>query len=278
MAHNASVHRMRLDVAELESLVRGFEARLRGRAAPMPDATLAELRPWLDEFSAGRSRDRAAPVTDRSDRTNRFLGLLGESLGGMAAETVDLSDEEISQLLGGFAWAASGRPWPGDLNASASAIQRAVEAKQAERKAKVARANLTAAGEYFTKLKQNPAVEERPSGLRYEITQPGSGASPQPGQVARLHYTGTLLTGEVFDSSVQRGEPVELVLEQTIAGFAEGVRLMKIGGKSRLHIPPHLAYGDEGSPGAIPPAATIVFEVELLELKDAPTNPPAAAN
>ncbi len=106
------------------------------------------------------------------------------------------------------------------------------------------------------------------SGLVYTITKPGSGAIAKAGDKVQVHYTGTLADGTVFDSSVTRGAPFEFNLGagQVIAGWDEGVAGMEIGEKRTLVIPANLAYGDNGVPGAIPPGATLTFEVELLAI------------
>jgi FKBP-type peptidyl-prolyl cis-trans isomerase len=104
--------------------------------------------------------------------------------------------------------------------------------------------------------------------LQIEKLTVGSGASPKKGDLVTVHYTGWLTTGEKFDSSVDRDEPFQFVLgaRQVIAGWDQGVAQMKIGDKVRLTLPPDLAYGAEGYPGAIPPNATLIFEVELLDI------------
>jgi peptidylprolyl isomerase len=112
------------------------------------------------------------------------------------------------------------------------------------------------------------------SGLRYSDTKVGTGASPKTGQTCVMHYTGWLYEngakGKKFDSSVDRGQPFEFVIgkHQVIAGWDEGVASMKIGGKRTLIIPPELAYGARGAGGGvIPPNATLIFDVELLDVK-----------
>jgi FKBP-type peptidyl-prolyl cis-trans isomerase len=124
---------------------------------------------------------------------------------------------------------------------------------------------------FFAKLKENKNVIELPSGLRYEVIKAGTGATPKVGQEVSIHYTGTLANGQVFDSSVERGQPAEMVLEpkQLIPGMLEGLQKVAVGGKVKLYIPASLGYGDEGNQ-AIPPAATLIFDVELLGVKDAP--------
>ena len=104
--------------------------------------------------------------------------------------------------------------------------------------------------------------------LQIEILTAGTGRAPNRGEAVTVHYTGRLTDGKVFDSSLPRNEPITFVLgeRQVIAGWDLGVAKLKIGDKAKLTIPPHLAYGESGYPGAIPPNATLVFEVELLSI------------
>jgi FKBP-type peptidyl-prolyl cis-trans isomerase FkpA len=113
------------------------------------------------------------------------------------------------------------------------------------------------------------------SGLYYVVTAEGTGASPKQGEQVSVHYTGTLLNGEKFDSSVDRGEPLNFAHNagQMIKGFDEGVALLKKGGKASLILPSHLAYGAQGAGGRIPPFAVLRFDIELVDIKaTAPAN------
>ncbi len=113
------------------------------------------------------------------------------------------------------------------------------------------------------------ALTKTASGLQYQDVATGSGPAAAPGQVAVVHYTGWLTDGTKFDSSRDRGEPFSFPLGggQVIPGWDEGVAGMKVGGRRKLVIPPDLGYGEMGSPPVIPAAATLVFDVELLELQ-----------
>jgi peptidylprolyl isomerase len=112
-----------------------------------------------------------------------------------------------------------------------------------------------------------------PSGLKITDSKVGTGATPKPGQICVMHYTGWLYEGgakgKKFDSSVDRGQPFEFPIgrRQVIAGWEEGVATMKVGGKRTLIIPPELGYGARGAGGVIPPNATLIFDVELLDVK-----------
>lgn len=121
-------------------------------------------------------------------------------------------------------------------------------------------------------------AETTASGLQYVILEEGTGESPGPGSLVEVHYTGTLEDGTVFDSSYDRGNPIEfpLGMGQVIPGWDEGIALMNEGGKARLIIPPDLAYGEQGAGGVIPPNATLTFDVELISVAPPPPPPPEA--
>ncbi|MBK7804805.1 MAG: FKBP-type peptidyl-prolyl cis-trans isomerase [Saprospiraceae bacterium] len=116
---------------------------------------------------------------------------------------------------------------------------------------------------------KKPGVVSLPSGLQYEIMTKGAGgAKPKATDKVKTHYHGMLTNGNVFDSSVQRGEPISFGLNQVIKGWTEGLQLMSVGDKYRFFIPYDLAYGDRGAGGLIPPYAALIFEVELLGINE----------
>lgn len=115
-------------------------------------------------------------------------------------------------------------------------------------------------------LSRNPTAVQTNSGLIYHEKTAGTGRQPTTASKVKVHYHGSLVDGTVFDSSVSRGEPVEFPLSAVIAGWQEGVAMMKEGGKATLIVPPELGYGASGSPPVIPPSATLIFDVELIKI------------
>ena len=133
--------------------------------------------------------------------------------------------------------------------------------------AKKAEAAAREAGEKFLEEnKKNAEVQETASGLQYVVEKEGEGAQPTAEDEVTVHYTGKLLDGTVFDSSVNRGEPATFPLNRVIPGWTEGVQLMKEGAKYIFFIPSDLAYGAQGVPQVIPPHSTLIFEVELIKV------------
>ncbi len=119
-------------------------------------------------------------------------------------------------------------------------------------------------------LKQNatqPGVKTTPSGLQYKVITEGTGKAPAATDTVLVHYRGTTIDGQEFDSSYKRNEPISFPLNGVIPGWTEGVQLMKEGGKIQLFIPSDLAYGSRGAGGVIPPDSTLIFDIELLKVQ-----------
>lgn len=119
---------------------------------------------------------------------------------------------------------------------------------------------------FLAENKKHAAVKETASGLQYEILTEGTGKVPAKTDKVRVHYTGSLIDGTVFDSSVKRGTPAEFPVTGVIAGWVEALQMMPVGSKWRLTIPHNLAYGERGAGASIPPFSTLIFEVELLDI------------
>ena len=150
-----------------------------------------------------------------------------------------------------------------ELQAAYEQFQKDMQQKQLD-DAKKAQAS---SDSFLTENGKKPGVKTTASGLQYLVTKEGTGKSPAADSMVKVHYTGKLVDGTVFDSSVERGEPIEFPLNQVIPGWTEGLQLMKEGGKATLYIPSQLGYGQQGVPGTIPPNSTLIFDVELIEVK-----------
>ncbi|ULA62795.1 MAG: FKBP-type peptidyl-prolyl cis-trans isomerase FkpA [Nitrospira sp.] len=196
--------------------------------------------------------------TNDDQKTLYALGLaISQSLATFA-----LSESELDFVKSGLTDGALKRTPKVDLQAFGPKIQQLQQARASV----VADAEKKAGAAYLAKAAAEKGSIKTESGIVITPMKPGTGATPKPTDTVKVHYHGTLLDGTVFDSSVKRGEPATFPLSQVIKCWTEGVQQIKVGGKSRLVCPANLAYGDRGSPPAIKPGATLVFEVELLEI------------
>ncbi|CAN5680006.1 FKBP-type peptidyl-prolyl cis-trans isomerase [soil metagenome] len=142
--------------------------------------------------------------------------------------------------------------------------------KKQEGKLAAAALSKTEGVEYLKSNKAKPLVKTTASGLQYEVINDGEGPKPKDGDSVEVQYTGTLLNGKKFDSSIDRGAPSKFSLNQMLPGWTEALKLMPVGSKWKLSIPPQLAYGEAGSPPHIPPNSVLIFELELLSITKNP--------
>lgn len=163
---------------------------------------------------------------------------------------------------------SGGRPElePGVYRAALQNLQAKIQAKSKGAE-ETASANEKEGKDFLKKNAEKEGVVVTPSGLQYLVLQEGEGQSPKASDVVKVHYEGKLISGTVFDSSIRRGEPIEFPLNQVIAGWTEGLQLMKPGAKYRFFIPSELAYGSRGAGGVIGPNATLIFDVELISFR-----------
>jgi FKBP-type peptidyl-prolyl cis-trans isomerase len=228
--------------------------------------------PGLTPAPAAPAAAPAAPAFSEAQIVEEFGWFVGKRVG---LTELEFSPAEIAAFVKGVSTAAAGKDTPFELEKIGPLMDEFMKKKQDAFTAKAKTKSLAASTAFFTKLKENKNIVELPSGLRYEIVKTGEGAFPKASDTVKVHYTGTLVDGTVFDSSVQRGEPAEFPLEGVIPGWTEGLQKINKGGKIKLYVPPHLAYGDDGK-GGIPPSSTLIFDVELLEIKAAAAAAPAA--
>jgi FKBP-type peptidyl-prolyl cis-trans isomerase len=172
------------------------------------------------------------------------------------------SDAEMAVVMQGFADAVKG----GETIVPLQEFGPKINPMLQERLKRV-QAQAAAEGEAFREkaAREEDAVQTA-SGLIFKELRAGTGVSPKATDQVKVHYHGSLIDGTVFDSSVERGEPITFALDQVVKGWSEGLQMMKVGGKAELTIPPELAYGPGGREG-IPPNATLIFEVELLGIE-----------
>lgn len=143
----------------------------------------------------------------------------------------------------------------------------AMEERQQAEAAKMGEVNAKAGEAFLAENGKRVEVKTTPTGLQYEVLEEGTGEMPSKGDRVTVHYTGKLIDGAVFDSSVERGEPATFGVTQVIPGWVEALQMMKVGAKWRLFIPSNLAYGPNGAGGVIGPNATLIFDVELLGIE-----------
>jgi FKBP-type peptidyl-prolyl cis-trans isomerase FkpA/FKBP-type peptidyl-prolyl cis-trans isomerase FklB len=200
----------------------------------------------------------AGPPATEQDKTMYALGLaLARSLSSFA-----LTAAELEQVAAGLSDGVLGREPKVDLQTYGPKLQQLQQARAAA----TAEGERKAGQAFLSKAGAEKGATKTASGVVVTPLKPGTGPSPTANDKVKVHYHGTLIDGTVFDSSVERKEPATFPLGGVIKCWTEGLQTMKVGGRSRLVCPPDAAYGDRGAPPRIKPGATLVFEVELLEI------------
>jgi FKBP-type peptidyl-prolyl cis-trans isomerase FkpA len=197
------------------------------------------------------------------------------AIGVLVSKQIDvfrLSPEELEIVKQGMTDSTNGKK----IIVEPEAYQQKIgELAQARMKV-AAEKEKAKASEYLEKAVKEKGAEKSASGLIYTLLKEGTGKQAKTTDIVKVHYTGTLIDGKVFDSSVKRGQPVEFPLSQVMPCWTEGVAKMKVGGKAKIVCPAALAYGDAGRPPVIPGGAVLIFEIELLDTKVADTKAPDA--
>lgn len=217
----------------------------------------------LTSTATAQQQVNSVKPTTAKDTTSYAVGQqIGKSL---VDQGLDLN---VDQLLAGLRDMMAGKPLLSDeaLQAAMMKLQQETMARMQAENAKKGEAAKAKGEAFLAENKKKAGVMTTPSGLQYKVVTEGKGKKPTKENTVKVHYTGTLIDGTVFDSSVKRGEPIEFPLGSVIAGWTEGVQLMSVGSKYTFYIPSDLAYGPNGAGGTIGPNETLIFEVELLDI------------
>ena len=184
----------------------------------------------------------------------------------------DLTSEELKFVVQGLSDASSGKKLAVDPEAQITKIGELAQS----RVPKIAAKSKAAAKPFLEKAAAAPGAQKTASGLIYKEIKAGTGVRATPKDIVTVHYVGSLIDGKEFDSSIKRGKPLEIPLDRIIPCWTEGISMMKVGGKAELVCPPETAYGDAGRPPVVAGGSTLVFQVELLDVKSG--EPPPAAS
>ena len=234
---------------------------------------VACTKPAAENKNAAAAPGAPAAAADLGTDAQKFGYAIGVDLGRSLAQVKD--DVDVKSLEKGLEEVASGKEPRMDDKAREeikNAVSKKIQEKQvADRTAKAGKAK-TDGETFLAENGKKDGVKTTASGLQYTIEKEGEGAVPTVTDKVTVNYKGTLLNGETFDSSYDRGQPATFPLANVIPGWTEGLQLMKAGGKAKFWIPSTLAYGDRGAGGKIGPNETLAFEVELISVEkgDAP--------
>jgi FKBP-type peptidyl-prolyl cis-trans isomerase len=218
------------------------------------------------EAAEATSEEGATEMSDTREKASYAIGLnMGRNFSGQGVD-VDM-DALIEGLRSGMDEDADAKYTDEELQAAMQAFQQEMMAAQQARMEREGTENAAAGEAFLSENAEKEGVTVLESGLQYEVLEDGGqGESPTAEDSVRVHYEGKLIDGTVFDSSYERGQPVVFPLGRVVAGFREGITQMQVGDKYRLYIPSELGYGERGAGANIPPNATLIFDIELLDI------------
>lgn len=214
----------------------------------------------------------AAPVLETEAQKQAYG--LGASIGMYMQRNLEEHDKlglslEPALIKQGFLESMEGKSQleQDEIQSLLTALDQSMKSKQLEVAAKEAEAAIAEGKKYLEENAKREGVMTTESGIQYEVLADAEGAKPLATDTVKVHYTGSFINGEVFDSSVERGQPAVFPLNRVIRGWTEGVQLMAVGSKYKFTIPSDLAYGPNGNPPRIPGNSVLNFEIELLEIQ-----------
>ncbi len=216
-------------------------------------------------LAGGVGAGDAPKLTDQKDKVSYSIGMdIGNNLKRQSIEIdPDLLLRGVKDAMSGGETLLTGE----EARETLIALQKDLMAKEQERRNQVAEKNKKEGEAFLAENKGKEGVVTLPSGLQYKVVKPGDGPSPKETDNVETNYRGSLIDGTEFDSSYKRGQTVVFPVKGVIRGWTEALQLMKVGGKWQLYVPPELAYGERGA-GPIGPNATLIFDVELLSIKE----------
>ena len=220
------------------------------------EAKIQHLQTEIEQMK----KPKEADLSNDNKKAGYSMGVLfANNMKTQGADSMD-----IDALVAGIKDVFDGKPLKLEQQKCMAAVQEYMQHSSERKNSKAKEAGKA----FLENNKKNEGVIVTASGLQYKVLTQGNGKMPTPNSNVTVHYTGKLIDGSIFDSSVQRGKPADFGVTQVIRGWTEALQLMKEGDKWILYIPYELAYGERGGGGSIPPYSTLIFEVELIKVNN----------